>query len=69
MIGVPVGSELHPLGEMAGEIFEMRNATNMLAILRVVFQAGLESVQGGDAKEIHFGFRCFSHGIQDKPQC
>ena len=28
-------------------------AADMLAILRIVFQLGLEAVEGGDAEEVH----------------
>ena len=39
-----LGPELHPLHEVGGEVFEVGYTADVLAILGVVLEAGLEPV-------------------------
>ena len=52
---------------MGGEVSEVWNTTDVLTILRIIFETRLETVQSGNAKKVHFRLWSLSHSIQNKP--
>jgi len=54
------------LDEGLRKVFEVWQLRNVLAILLVLLEPSFESIQGCDAKVVHFGLIWLFQGVQDK---
>ena len=61
-------AELDPLDEVGGELLEVLDARDVLAVLRVVLEPAAEAVEGGDAEEVHVAVRRPLDGVEDEAE-
>ena len=52
-----------PNYEVGRELFEMSDITDVLTVLRIIFQTGLESIKSGYPEKVHFGIWRFPNGV------
>jgi hypothetical protein len=63
-----LGSELHPFDQVGWKVLKVRNTANVVAILRIVFEAGFKPVEGGDPEIKHLVVWRFPHSIKNKSE-
>lgn len=56
----------HPFNEVLREVLEMLNASDVLAILRIILKTVLEPVQGSDPEVVHVAVSRLTNCIQNK---
>ena len=62
------GPALDPVDQGGWELLEVRETRDVLAVLRVVLEPGLEPVQGRDPEKVHLGVAGLADRIQHETE-